>query len=863
MSAAVLDEDALAGALGHWGTQGVALEQLYAPDGLLERLRQVLCNLERHDTDASELDLLCLVRQWLLRRASRGAPAWLRVPDGSGWPACAAWRGAGFDAAEVEGGIEISATHPRLPWLDAQDDLFDDAFDEVQVRRTDWVPAEPCIEQATGLSKFTGPGQREAVRALLHLPPQVTLIANLPTGSGKSLLAQLPALLQGEGYLTLVIVPTVALSIDQGARMAELLHRKDSRWQDRPLAYHSGLTKAQRAQVFQELRDGSLPVLFTSPEAATGTLREALEDSARNGRITHVVVDEAHLVSSWGNGFRPAFQLLPALVGRLRQLGHEAARRSIRVVLASATLTPHTVRFLQHAFGHPEHAQVVGGIHLRPEPRYAIRRCADLGEKQRLAVEALKVAPRPFILYVTRPEEAQQWLQLLCQEGFRRVRQFTGETPPAERQALLEDWHCNRLDGMVATSAFGLGVDKGDVRTIIHATLPESLDRFYQEVGRSGRDGRAAASLLLFTLQDVRQARRLARETFISNELGFDRWTTMIDHPMAKSPDRGEVWLSLDRLRPDLRTHSRGNRTWNLRTLTLMAAAGLIEVTGLSHRAPSPDGTVADESQEMTDVQVHFAAVRILDAGHRQRSVFDARMHEARLQARQSADWAFDLMLDVAAGRVEIEEALSRLYRLVLPNAWMPVASACGGCPAHWSPPRLHDWVPQPFVARLGLFEERHGPETLLRTLPRAQPNLMFIVADDVRRVLRAPPGGLVDALVGRLRPHTVLLPSSAAQADAQALRDCLRRVRSDAFLDHFGSEASSVLDGASGEFRLVFWTDHAMLPMAASQLTGAACALTIVLMTPAITDPLRPDRCWASILPHADEDAALRALAS
>jgi ATP-dependent DNA helicase RecQ len=863
MTTPVLDEDALVGALAHWETQAATFAQSHASDALLERLRQVLSELERHHTDAGELDLLCLVRQWLLRRASRGAPAWLRVPASDGWPACAAWRAAGFDAAEVGGGIDVSAKHPRLPWLGAQHDLLDDAFDEVQVRRTDWVPAEPYIAQATGLSDFTGPGQREAVRALLHLPPHVTLIANLPTGSGKSLLAQLPALLQGEGFLTLVIVPTVALSIDQGARMAEMLRRKDPRWQDCPLAYHSGLTTEQRKQIFQGLRDGSLPVVFTSPEAATSTLREVLEDSARKGRITHIVVDEAHLVSSWGNGFRPAFQLLPALVGRLRHLGQKSAPRSIRVVLASATLTPHTVRFLQYAFGGPEHTRVIGGIHLRPEPRYAIRQCADLGEQRRLGVEALKVAPRPFILYVTRPEEAQQWLDLLGQEGFGRLRQFTGETPPAERQALLEDWRCNRLDGMVATSAFGLGVDKGDVRAIVHATLPESLDRFYQEVGRSGRDGRATASLLLFTPQDVRQARDMAGESFIGNDIGFDRWTTMIDQPVAKSADSGEVWLDLDRLRPHLRTHGRGNRTWNLRTLNLMAAAGLIEVTGLSHRAPQPDGRVVDESQEMTDVQAHFAAVRILDAGHRQRAVFDVRMHEARQQARQAADRAFDLMLGVAEGRVQVETALSRLYHLVLPNVWMPAASACGGCPVHWSPPRLRDWVPQPFVARLGLFEERRAPDALLRMLPRAQPNLIFVVVDDVRRVLRAPPGGLADALVGQLRPHTVLLPSGAAQADVDALRGCLQRTRADAFIDRFGPEDRDALDGASGEFRLVFWTDTAMPPMAASQLTGAACTLTVVLMSPGITDPLRPDRSWASVLPHADEDTALRALAS
>lgn len=860
-----LDEDTLESLLAQWGPHAVGLLNIVAVDPLLERLRQTLATITGGARVATKLDLIALVRQWLLRRVSHGGPAWLRVPGEAGWPSYDDWRTAGFDVAQIGDCIELSASHPRLPWLEAQENLFDDAFDMVEVRQTAWVPADPHIGRLLGKRSFTGPGQREAVRALVHLPADVTLIANLPTGSGKSLLAQLPPLLHGEGHLTLVIVPTVSLSIDQGVRMAELLKRHNPHWEERPLAFHSGLTAEQRGQVFQALHEGRQPVLFTSPEAATGSLRETLEANARHGRLTHIVVDEAHLVATWGNGFRPAFQLLPALIARLRALAQEAAGRAIRVALASATLTPYTVRFLQHHFGPPDKTQVVSGIYLRPEPRYAMQRCTSLQEKHRLAIEALKMAPRPFILYVTRPDEARHWLEALLAAGFGRLNQFTGDTPAAERHSLLEDWRYNRLDGMVATSAFGLGVDKDDVRTVVHATLPESLDRFYQEVGRSGRDGRAAASLLLFTREDVDQARGMSSERFIGNEIAYDRWTSMLDHQVGTSFDSGEVWLDLNRLRPNLKTHGKTNRQWNLRTLNLMASAGLIELVALSHRSPAADAPpLLDCGEELTESQVAFAAVRIIDAGHRLRPVFDLRMNEARQRTTQAGEWALDLMLAAAERTLPMEDALSQLYRLALPNAWAPVTSACGGCPAHWNAPRLRDFVPRPFVARSSQFEPRHAAaDAVLRALPRAQANLLFIVVDDMHRMLCAPPGGLGDALVGRVRPHTVLLPTQATEAEEEALRARLDRLRSDAFLDRYDADRPSTLDGGNDEVRLLFWTDRVMPAPVAAQLIALPCALTIVLMPPTVADPYRPARPWASVINHTNEDAALRALTS
>ena len=186
------------------------------------------------------------------------------------------------------------------------------------------------------------------MRALLHLPEGHTLIANLPTGSGKSLLAHLPPLIEQEGQMTLAIVPTVALAMDQAARMRELLRQRFPYREFPPLAFHGGLTKEERSQVHQAIRQGTQPILFASPEFAVGSLREGLEQAASEARLHRVFIDEAHLVIGWGNGFRPAFQLLPALVRMLRS---RASHDGIRVVLASATLTDTTLRDLRQLFG--------------------------------------------------------------------------------------------------------------------------------------------------------------------------------------------------------------------------------------------------------------------------------------------------------------------------------------------------------------------------------------------------------------------------------------------------------------------------------------------------------------------------------
>ena len=847
-------------ALTQWPECRPYLEGKRATDGLLDRVQQCLRELLNKSGAATFFDLIALLRHWLLAQARGGTPQWLEVPLVTPWPTSQVWIDHGFEVVELGTVRQVRPRYPRLDWLGAQSDLFDDAFNGVESRLPASLPSDPLLRSLLGLPTYTGPGQREAIRALIHLPANTTLIANLPTGSGKSLLAQLPPLSAIQGALTLVIVPTVALAMDQDRRMAEYFKQHDAQWTDRPLSFHSGLTVEQRSTVFVALRRGEQRVLFTSPEAATGSLRSLLIDCAREGRISSVVIDEAHLVVTWGSGFRPAFQLLPALIARLREARGRDVPLPIRVVLASATLTPHTVTTLQAQFSGSMGNCVVSGIFLRPEPRYAVKHFVSPSERKRRVLEAVINAPRPFILYVTRPDEADDWISSLKESGLGRVAAFTGETPAHQRKLLMDAWDTNTLDGMVATSAFGLGVDKNDVRAVIHATLPESLDRFYQEVGRSGRDGLASASVLLYTDKDTKQARDMSGPTLIGNDLGYERWLAMLDDPLRPVTTDGEIWVNLNRLRAGLSSEGRSNRIWNLRTLNLMANAGLIEITGLSARLPGSIST--DHDNEYTESQVTYACVSIRHPNHRNLLIFEERMNAARNSMLQAANEAFNLMNRVAQSKIEISQALIKLYGLALPGHWGPVTPFCGGCSQHWGEHRMSPRQLRPFVGRIDRFSERLKQSQELQSLPRQQTNLAFIASHDLSRLFTDSRSSLM-MLLQKTRPHTLLVPQSLGASPTDSLITQMMAFRSDCFVDRFDPRDPTNLRGASGEVRFVIWLESIITVDAAAALQTSPCSLTVLFINRQLPDPNRPDRLWASVVAHSDEETVLRKLIS
>ena len=810
---------------------------LSVADGVLERLRQVLRDLQ-HGIHRGHADLVPLIRQVLLRHASGDtAPGWLRVPTALGWPNEQAWRDGQFHTDPTGDRLNVSPRFPRLAFLGAQADLFDDAFRELPARPTAHVDGDPLLRRSLGLPTYTGDGQREAVRALLHLPPNETLIANLPTGSGKSLLAQLPPLLNPEGMLTLAIVPTVALAMDQARRMKTILEERFPHRTIPPLAYHAGLSQEERSSVRQAIRTGEQPILFTSPESATGSLRTLLENTAAEGRLSHVVVDEAHLVTGWGNGFRPVFQLLPALVHDLRK---RAAGRPLRVVLASATLSAATLSALRQLFGPPQSTYLVAAVHLRSEPRYAFQFSMSIPHQRERILEAIRLTPRPFILYVTRPDEATTWLAHLRQAGYSRVAAFSGRTPSGEREQLLSAWAANEMDGMVATSAFGLGVDKNDVRTVLHATLPESLDRFYQEVGRGGRDGCASASLLVHTDRDVDQAKGMASEKLLRDDTAFERWRLMISH--ARVGD-DVFWIDLNRLPSHLTVTSEQSSLWNIRTLTLMARAGLIELVALR------DGARDSDEAPLDLALASQAAVRILDASHLNLEVFSRRLAQARADVLRAGDQGILAMQDVASLRTEISQALTSMYSVVQ-GVWSPVVSSCGGCATHWEDRATTGLYSPPHAGRLRRFSGRDTGRIRSLGLPMASQRLLVIAIPDSGHFLSTCEL-LATHLASVLRPHSWLMESSLKTRFSLRLRELLLPLpRDDSFIDIVDARAPDAWLAGSDEVRVIF-LDRVRPAAFPRELWYSNAALDIAIVPKSIGDPDHAARHFIDTTPH------------
>jgi len=493
-------------------------------DGIYERLCQVLGAAREHGSMVLMAgDLQPLVRHCLLAENSRrGQDAVLRVPSDRGWPSVPTWEAHGVQVTNAGAHafiLSAQAWHPD--WLTADEGVFHDAFCDNEVRTPGKCAADPFLQEATDYSSYSSPGQREAVRAVFLMKQGDTLLVNLPTGSGKSLVGQAPALVRKlEGALTIFVVPTVALALDQERAMGKYIRRTDGVKKVWPLAWYGGLSDDKRAEIRARLRDGTQRILFTSPEALLTTLLGAVTDTARAGMLQYLVVDEAHLVTGWGDAFRPAFQALAGLRNNLLRV----SPHGFRTVLMSATFTLETIDTLATLFGPPERMHVVSAVHLRPEPQYWFSKADSCEEKRERVLEALRHAPRPFILYVTTRQEIREWGALLKRAGLGRIACFDGATQASKRSEIIHDWVGNRLDGIIATSAFGVGIDKSDVRTVIHATIPETLDRYYQEVGRGGRDGKPCISLLVYESADWTLPESLAYPTIITKELGLSRW---------------------------------------------------------------------------------------------------------------------------------------------------------------------------------------------------------------------------------------------------------------------------------------------------------------------------------------------------
>ena len=434
--------------------------------------------------------------------------------------------------------------------------------------------------------------QKAAIRVMLTQPPGSALMVSMPTGAGKSLLFQMAALhgrVERAGACVVVITPTVALALDHQRSLSTMPGLQGSR------ALIGDQSREQAREIIDAFRRGEVPVLLLGPEMAlkdeiAGYLSEAAApDAAAYGldsKLTHLFVDEAHIVESWGRSFRPDFQRLPGLLGRLR-----AADPAVRLVLLSATLSVGARSVLREGWAlNGEWLEIDARV-----PRYehdvVVQSFASIETRLEELAWVVDRVPRPAIIYTTEVEQANEihtWLTL--ERGYSRAALFTGDTKANERRAIVEGWAQDEIDLVVATSAFGIGVDKADVRSVVHACLPEGPSRWYQEIGRAARDGGQGIAVLLFTDMrerddDVERARGIAKGGWLTRELAEKRWAVMLDDAQDKQWRDGNFVLTvdLDAIREGLRPRSSDyNRNWNRALLTLLQRAGALDVVSVA-----------------------------------------------------------------------------------------------------------------------------------------------------------------------------------------------------------------------------------------------------------------------------------------
>ncbi len=331
------------------------------------------------------------------------------------------------------------------------------------------------------------PGQAEAIEAALTGRDAVVV---LPTGAGKSTCYQLPALLHhraGRGT-TIVVSPLIALMNDQveGLRARGIA----------AAAIHSQLDDEVRAEAFRALMQGELVLLYVSPERAVLDGFKRLLDRAE---IAMVAIDEAHCVSQWGHDFRPEYM-------RLRELREVVL--DIPMIALTATATPRVLAELASALGLRDPVRVLGDFR-RPNLAFdvehhrgdATRMISLIAALDRAGMRA-RTGSGHAIVYCSTRKKTESVAAELRSAGFAAGHYHAGRTALARERAMTA-FSVGRLRVLVATSAFGMGVDYPDVRLLVHFQAPGSLEAYYQEAGRAGRDGLPARCVLMFGPADL------------------------------------------------------------------------------------------------------------------------------------------------------------------------------------------------------------------------------------------------------------------------------------------------------------------------------------------------------------------------
>ena len=405
-------------------------------------------------------------------------------------------------------------------------------------------------------------GQAEVIADVFAGRPVVTV---MPTGAGKSLCYQLPAVLLGrEGGVTLVVSPLIALMKDQ----VDSLHARGIR----AAALTSAASHVEQSAILEGIREGAYTLVYVAPERFRSP-RFVSALAQIGDRLALLAVDEAHCISEWGHEFRPDYRRLGEVVTQLRPR---------RLIALTATATPEVRADIAVQLEMVEPRFHVRGFD-RPNLHYAVVRAGGAVDKCRLLVDKVRMRSGGVALvYAATRKNAEKYAVALGETGM-RVRVYHAGLSDDDRHGAQDEFMSGKLDVVVATNAFGMGVDKANIRLVIHADLPRSPEAYYQEAGRGGRDGIATDCVLLFNHSDARLQEFLIAASYPSAELLRAVWKLLRESPqIGPDPDALRAYL------PD-KPHASTVRS----AIRILVRAGYLREEGQYVVATKPDPAVS------------------------------------------------------------------------------------------------------------------------------------------------------------------------------------------------------------------------------------------------------------------------------